>query len=105
VIFHSSEGYRHASWNGTGWDLETITSDTGSPAWMDVAVDGSDTLHVVYSRLGGSVRYTRGTSGSWSTPEALAPDGENPALAVTAAGQPHVVFRDSLDDRLLHVTR
>src|SRR5439155_1041771 len=81
---------------GAGWDLEVITTDSAAArqAWMDVAVDGSDRLHVVYSRSDGDVRYTRGTTGAWSAPEVIAQDGDNPALAVTPSGTPHIVFRD-----------
>ena len=61
-------------WNGAGWDLEVITTDSAAArqAWMDVAVDGSDRLLVVYSRSDGDVRYTRGTTGAWSAPEVMA---------------------------------
>jgi hypothetical protein len=72
---------------------------------MDVAVTGGDELHVVYYRTGGSVRYMHGASGSWSASETVAADGETPSIAVTAAGTPHVVFRETLSDRLVHATR
>jgi hypothetical protein len=107
VYFDPGEGYKHAAWNGAGWDLEVITSDDApaGQAWMDVAVAGSDELHVVYYRTGGSVRYTHGASGSWSATEMIAADGETPSIAVTAGGTPHVVFRETLSDRLVHATR
>ncbi len=107
VYFDPGEGYKHAAWNGAGWDLEVISADDApaGQAWMDVAVTGGDELHVVYYRTGGSVRYMHGTSGSWSVSEMVAADGETPSVAVTAAGTPHVVFRETLNDRLVHATR
>ena len=106
VYFEPGAGYKHAVWNGAGWDLEVITTDSAAArqAWMDVAVDGSDRLHVVYSRSDGDVRYTRGTTGAWSAPEVIAQDGDNPALAVTPSGTPHIVFRDPSADQLVHAS-
>jgi hypothetical protein len=107
AVYLSDAGHKHAVWNGAGWDTDILTGDTAAAgnAWVDVAIDGTDTLHVVYSTTSGAVRYVRGKANSWTPAVTIASDGDHPAIAVTAAGMPHVVFRDPLDDRLVHATR
>jgi hypothetical protein len=107
VYYRGGEGLRHAVWNGAGWDPEVVNSDTAAAgnAWIDLAIDGSDTLHVAYATVSGALRYVRGRWGSWSAPVTIIGDGDHPAIAVTTDGAPRVVFRDATGDRLYYATR
>lgn len=63
-----------------------MTNNAVDDGSVDVAVDGDGNTHVVYAR-GGNIYYKLNIND-----EELIGAGSDPAIAVTAAGVPHVVF-------------
>lgn len=78
----------YQSWNGAAWTAPLPLSGPGGFR-PDIAVDGSNNLHVVYEQRGEKeIWYRKRTAGVWSTPLSLRSGGRSvgPHIAVNAAG-------------------
>jgi len=72
IVAYSDESVlKLASWNGDGWDIETVTTADGDPLGQQVsmALDGQGVLHITFADVRqkrspgvlGTVMYARGT--------------------------------------------
>jgi hypothetical protein len=71
VAYFDATSVKHAYGTGTSWSLEAV--DTAATAFdLDLAVDASGTLHLVYeSSTTSRVAYRRSTPTGWSAAEAV----------------------------------
>ena len=85
---YQNTGILYSRWNGDTWSAPiNISSNTGFAQFPSIAVDSTDTVHVVWDDtsytgdgLSDVVYKTRSASGTWSTIEVLA----RPAGTVTS---------------------
>ena len=101
IIFSDYYGggdIKHAYKDGT-WTVDDIDSDTGmdlSPQYLDMWVDGNDTIHIAYySPTDDELRYAyKTTGGSWSTPENLVTSlaACNKVSIVTSNGYVYIAY-------------
>ena len=85
-------GAGYAYYDGTAWITTTIAQLTErSGVALDLGPAG--TLHVSYV-AGGVLTYARYDGAAWvtATVDGAGPSGENTALAVDAAGRPHIAY-------------
>jgi hypothetical protein len=91
---------RHAAWNGTGWDIETVaTGILSSPEHLVLSIDGLDQAHVTYLSSNGdgtsSVMYGIDDGSGWAL-ETVMGNSINSSLdlVASASGEAHLVFED-----------
>lgn len=91
-----------AEWNGTGFDVRTLTTDSVANQQPALAMDAGGNFHVVCVVFtGGQWRIRYLTNASGTVTEQLLPVGElgdfgagaTPAVSVEADGRAHVVYR------------
>jgi hypothetical protein len=105
VAYQKGLALRHAYRDGAGvWHKETIDAPTLGIGALDLAIDGSDVLHIGYlvrdahpATTTTPVHYARGTFGNWTIEpvEGLEHEGSFLALTTTAAGEAVVAFYDA----------
>lgn len=78
----------------TGWQLETIDGDTTGQVTASVAVDDYGRLHVAYRAQTSTLKYVRGSFGSWSTPSTIDSGGaiSDTSIALDSAGYAHIAY-------------
>ena len=87
---------RYADRSGGSWQSpETIREDNNIQE-ADAVMDSSDAIHIVYYRSG--VYYIKGSTGSWSSPEAIPNAGAQPSIAIDDNDKPYVVTVDKTGD-------
>ena len=99
----ATPGLRHAFWDGTAWQTETVdTVGTSCGQSASLAIDASDNLHIGYRR-DNDIRYATNSSGSW-TYEFVDTNSGIPyvSLALTTAGSPRIA---AYSTHLIYATR
>ncbi len=78
----------------SGWQLETIDGDTTGQVAASVAVDDYGRLHVAYRAQTSTLKYVRGSFGSWSTPSTIDSGGaiSDTSIALDSAGYAHIAY-------------
>lgn len=109
VLQFDTDGQPHVIYGGDhlyyarrmadGWTYETVDATRGVGAGATLALDAGNTPHILYcDRNGYKVKYARGGSGGWSTSVVTSTTARcDIALAVDAAGRPHIVFATLTD--------
>jgi len=88
----------YLSWNGTGWDRETVAVLSRRDFTTSLAIDAQDVPHIAYCDVAAkSLNYaTRSPSGTWSSQTAV--QGTNllrmPFLALDLAESPGITYYD-----------
>lgn len=88
----------YLSWNGTGWDRETVAVLSRRDFTTTLAIDARDVPHIAYCDVAGkALRYaTRSPSWEWSTQTVVqGPDLiRMPFLALSPADSPGIAYYD-----------
>jgi len=83
----------YASWNGTGWDTQTVVSDIVFDS-MSLALDSRDYPHIFTS----SGTYARWTGTTWN----IQTTNLNPSyLTVDSSGNPHISYRQGTGSQVI----
>lgn len=89
---------RYLSWNGTGWNRETVAMPATRDFTTSLAIDSRDIPHIAYCDVANeALMYaTRSPSGIWSTQTVVqGPDLlRMPFLALSPAGNPGIAYFD-----------
>ena len=92
---------RYAYWTGSSWSTSLLDSFSSSGAELynlEIVVDSSDMLHVVYcEQYTDELYYSYGDGSSWVT-ETLAQSSEYPeycSIAVDSYDLPHIAYFES----------
>lgn len=48
ICYEDSGAIKHAFWNGSVWKIQIVTPSAFQPRWPSMAIDGHDTLYIVY---------------------------------------------------------
>ncbi len=84
----------------SGWQMETIDGDTTGQVAASVVVDDYGRLHVAYRAQTSTLKYVKGSFGSWSTPSTIDSGGaiSDTSIVLDSAGYAHIAyFRGGLD--------
>lgn len=101
-LSYSDQGVlKYASWDGGGWQIETVDDSGWMEMYISLALDGSDSPHLSYYHhisdvQGGRLKYAHRTSTGWETETADDSGwcGEFNSIAVDGAGQPYISYLD-----------
>lgn len=90
---------RHAWWNGSAWNIETV--DTYTRLDSSIALDSYDFPHIsYYSPVDNDVKYARWTGSTWSIEIVDSPVGDTSSLALDSHDFPHIGYNDGSSDDL-----
>lgn len=88
----------YLSWNGTGWDRETVAVLSNRDFSTSLAIDTRDIPHIAYCDVAGKalIYATRSPSGDWSTQTVVqGPDLlRMPFLALDSSGRAGIAYYD-----------
>jgi Concanavalin A-like lectin/glucanases superfamily/Bacterial Ig domain len=104
VVYASGTDLFHRAFVQGAWTVPTLVASDSNPVHPQLAVDGTDTLHLSWLHNDGSsssVKYTRGTAGgSWAVPETVASadvqdndtGDQGPSIVLTPSGVPYILY-------------
>ena len=102
---NASAELRYLSWNGTGWDRETVIILANRDYATSLAIDSRDAPHIAYCDVAGkSLNYaTRTASGTWIVQPVVQENHllMTPSLALDPGDHPGIAYYDLT----LHVLR
>lgn len=114
VVWPDGGGYLHSSKRPGGlWSMPVVIFSSGGvwPRWISIAVDSTDTLHVVGSRVDRGITQgfysTKTPDGAWSAPQNITkrPDHcDDFDIAIDRENAPHVVWFDWESHNILYST-
>ena len=104
IAYRRSGAYVLASWTGTAWSFQTISTDgvSAGTAWIDLAIAPDGTPHVAFFSLSG-VRHAWRTGSTWNV-DTITGDGITPAIRVGGDGTVHMVYWNSAFETLRYGT-
>ncbi len=106
IVYTSFEGYlRYASWNGTGWSIESIDNQTLTARYEDLTFDPLGRPHVSYYG-GGVLLYAVRTAGGW-TREVVDPTeyaGWFSRIRIDEYGWSHIAYYASANASLMYAS-
>lgn len=88
----STNELRHTRWNGSSWQIETITTDAHTPT--SIAIDASNDVHIAYlNQTCTSLEYARWNGGTWQVGVVdSATSMSHVSLALDSSGNPHIAY-------------
>jgi hypothetical protein len=97
-IAYTSESYPwravYASWNGSGWDKQTLAENSFVQCFV---LDANDKPHILYlNRNSGYFEYASGTGVNWSIQNTGIKEAEGDyfALALDSSGYPNIAYTE-----------
>lgn len=96
----------YSQWNGHTWISQTVTPPTATVGLFSLALDGSNTPHIVYfDSTTGNLIYTHWDGSQWlAVPIAHNLQLLDLSLALDSATHPHLTYYDGLSGHLWYVT-
>ena len=103
---HRDGAYKYASWNGSTWDLSTITT-YGSVGWEDVslALDSNGNPHVAMLTGFYKLKYATWNGTGWTVETVDNTTGFDCSIAVGSDGSAHISYYDDNSGDLKYARR